>query len=293
MPLRSDSENFALIRVIGVGGGGSNAVNRMIRAEMMGVEFISCNMATYIKAVDNSNYPVGVIKDGVHLGPIDKPGVRDTVQALAGDRLNAYSLGDLISKALHDADNQGLDVTSASDSTGATKPYNWKAVGDNQLFPSTPNTAATDTQTMVEKAVKLSYEELQQAIAQGAGKPTSTLAQMTNPASFRALALIPSEDKSSKTNPVFDWKQNDVRSLPNNVKDVIRNVFKPGTEIRSGLDAVAPPVCTGDFHSGSAWDCFKQVLLADPIEALAQVAAGQTCPAANPCPQLQPAAHCP
>ena len=43
MPLQSDSENFALIRVIGVGGGGSNAVNRMIRAEMMGVEFIACN----------------------------------------------------------------------------------------------------------------------------------------------------------------------------------------------------------------------------------------------------------
>jgi cell division protein FtsZ len=43
MALRSDSENFALIRVIGVGGGGSNAVNRMIRAEMMGGEFIACN----------------------------------------------------------------------------------------------------------------------------------------------------------------------------------------------------------------------------------------------------------
>jgi cell division protein FtsZ len=43
MVLRSDSENFALIRVIGVGGGGSNAVNRMIRAELMGVEFIACN----------------------------------------------------------------------------------------------------------------------------------------------------------------------------------------------------------------------------------------------------------
>ena len=43
MSLRSDSENFALIRVVGVGGGGSNAVNRMIRAEMMGVEFIACN----------------------------------------------------------------------------------------------------------------------------------------------------------------------------------------------------------------------------------------------------------
>jgi cell division protein FtsZ len=43
MALRSDSENFALIRVIGIGGGGSNAVNRMIRAELMGVEFIAVN----------------------------------------------------------------------------------------------------------------------------------------------------------------------------------------------------------------------------------------------------------
>ncbi|HET6819516.1 MAG TPA: cell division protein FtsZ [Candidatus Limnocylindria bacterium] len=43
MPLRSDAEHFALIKVIGVGGGGSNAVNRMISAEMMGVEFIAVN----------------------------------------------------------------------------------------------------------------------------------------------------------------------------------------------------------------------------------------------------------
>ncbi len=43
MPLRSDAENFAQIKVVGVGGGGSNAVNRMIRAEMRGVEFIAVN----------------------------------------------------------------------------------------------------------------------------------------------------------------------------------------------------------------------------------------------------------
>ena len=43
MPLRSDIENFALIKVVGVGGGGSNAVNRMIRSDLMGVEFISVN----------------------------------------------------------------------------------------------------------------------------------------------------------------------------------------------------------------------------------------------------------
>jgi cell division protein FtsZ len=43
MPLRSDIENFALIKVVGIGGGGSNAVNRMIRAELLGVEFIAVN----------------------------------------------------------------------------------------------------------------------------------------------------------------------------------------------------------------------------------------------------------
>ncbi len=37
------AEGFAQIRVIGVGGGGSNAVNRMIQANMMGIEFIAVN----------------------------------------------------------------------------------------------------------------------------------------------------------------------------------------------------------------------------------------------------------
>ncbi|HVU68473.1 MAG TPA: cell division protein FtsZ [Ktedonobacteraceae bacterium] len=36
-------EGFAQIRVIGVGGGGSNAVNRMIQANMMGIEFLAVN----------------------------------------------------------------------------------------------------------------------------------------------------------------------------------------------------------------------------------------------------------
>ncbi len=39
-------EGFAQIRVIGVGGGGSNAVNRMIQANMMGIEFIAVNTDT-------------------------------------------------------------------------------------------------------------------------------------------------------------------------------------------------------------------------------------------------------
>ena len=36
-------ENSANIKVIGVGGGGNNAVNRMISAGVQGVEFISVN----------------------------------------------------------------------------------------------------------------------------------------------------------------------------------------------------------------------------------------------------------
>ena len=36
-------KQLANIKVIGVGGGGNNAVNRMISAEVRGVEFIAVN----------------------------------------------------------------------------------------------------------------------------------------------------------------------------------------------------------------------------------------------------------
>lgn len=38
-----DTEQFAQIKVIGVGGGGNNAVNRMIESQVKGIEFISIN----------------------------------------------------------------------------------------------------------------------------------------------------------------------------------------------------------------------------------------------------------
>lgn len=41
--LSSNVEEYAKIRVIGVGGGGSNAVDRMIEAGLMGVEYIAMN----------------------------------------------------------------------------------------------------------------------------------------------------------------------------------------------------------------------------------------------------------
>ena len=39
----ANGEYSAIIRVVGVGGGGSNAVNRMIQAELQGIEFIAVN----------------------------------------------------------------------------------------------------------------------------------------------------------------------------------------------------------------------------------------------------------
>ena len=49
-------ENFAKIKVVGVGGGGQNAVNRMIEEGIQGVEFIAVN--TDAQALMLSNAPV-------------------------------------------------------------------------------------------------------------------------------------------------------------------------------------------------------------------------------------------
>ena len=43
MPSRNGSEHLAVIKVVGVGGGGTNAVNRMVEAGVKGVEFIAVN----------------------------------------------------------------------------------------------------------------------------------------------------------------------------------------------------------------------------------------------------------
>jgi len=51
-----ETERQARIKVIGVGGGGGNAVNRMIQANMAGVEFIAAN--TDVQALKLSQAPV-------------------------------------------------------------------------------------------------------------------------------------------------------------------------------------------------------------------------------------------
>lgn len=53
-----DLEQFASIKVIGVGGGGNNAVNRMIAAGLQGVEFVSIN--TDAQALVHAQAPIRI-----------------------------------------------------------------------------------------------------------------------------------------------------------------------------------------------------------------------------------------
>ncbi|MCX6813048.1 MAG: cell division protein FtsZ, partial [Candidatus Azambacteria bacterium] len=41
--IKPDVETFARIKVIGVGGGGGNAITRMFNAQIKGVDFIAIN----------------------------------------------------------------------------------------------------------------------------------------------------------------------------------------------------------------------------------------------------------
>src|SRR6201995_3169682 len=53
-----EPQNGAKIKVIGAGGGGCNAVNRMIRAKVEGVEFITAN--TDLQALKLSQAPLKI-----------------------------------------------------------------------------------------------------------------------------------------------------------------------------------------------------------------------------------------
>ena len=47
MPNKMGSEHLAVIKVVGVGGGGTNAVNRMVEAGVKGVDLLAQNTDTH------------------------------------------------------------------------------------------------------------------------------------------------------------------------------------------------------------------------------------------------------
>ena len=78
-------EKSSIIKVIGIGGGGSNAVNHMFGQQIEGVNFIICN--TDAQAIALSNVP-----NKVQLGPHLTQGlVREPILKLA-DKLQKNRL---------------------------------------------------------------------------------------------------------------------------------------------------------------------------------------------------------
>jgi cell division protein FtsZ len=74
-------EKSSIIKVIGVGGGGSNAVNHMFNQHIEGVNFIICN--TDAQAIAQSNVP-----NKVQQGPIRI--LEDRPRRKALRKLNRY-----------------------------------------------------------------------------------------------------------------------------------------------------------------------------------------------------------
>ncbi len=58
--IQKDADNFVQIKVVGVGGGGGNAVNRMVRAGVKGVEFVAINTDQPALAVSQATQKIQI-----------------------------------------------------------------------------------------------------------------------------------------------------------------------------------------------------------------------------------------
>ena len=63
MSNQDSSERLAVIKVIGVGGGGTNAVNRMVEANVKGVEFIAINTDKQALLMSNADRVIHIGED--------------------------------------------------------------------------------------------------------------------------------------------------------------------------------------------------------------------------------------
>src|SRR5574343_475348 len=78
-------ENSSIIKVVGVGGGGSNAVNYMYEQGITGVDFIVCN--TDSQSLDKSPVPIKVqlgstLTEGRGAGSIPEVGRNAAIESL-------------------------------------------------------------------------------------------------------------------------------------------------------------------------------------------------------------------
>lgn len=86
-----DLDGLAVIKVVGVGGGGNNAVERMIEEGVQGVEFINCNTDSQVLKRSKADKTIQLGKDGLGAGANPEIGKKaaedsksDIVAALEG-----------------------------------------------------------------------------------------------------------------------------------------------------------------------------------------------------------------
>jgi hypothetical protein len=136
--------------------------------------------------------------------------VEGQINDLGGSALQSFSLGDIVSLAWHNADNEGLNVISQADQSGNAGPHKWRAVGDEHLSQS------PETRGMAVAAMKASLQELDQAAQMGnqvAGQPKTYTADstefqqvLTKLKPFAAEKFIPRADPAGGNQEmVWEW----------------------------------------------------------------------------------------
>ena len=121
MPFRmAEEESVAVIKVIGVGGGGGNAINTMVESRLTGVQFIAAN--TDMQALEKSRADIRL-----QLGPGITKGMGAGADPEMGREAAQESYDDLMSVlkgalAALETDNIEPFVTTAPFSMRSTLP---------------------------------------------------------------------------------------------------------------------------------------------------------------------------
>ena len=118
------------IKVIGVGGGGNNVVNRMVRTGTKGVDFIAINTDKQALTVSAATYKIQIgekLTNGQGAGSDPEVG-----------RKSAEENRNQISKALEDADMVFITAGPWRTRTWCSSPPAWAAAPAPARLPSWP-----------------------------------------------------------------------------------------------------------------------------------------------------------
>jgi hypothetical protein len=140
--------------------------------------------------------------------------VAGQVRQIGGAGLASASLGDIVALAIHNFDNEGLNVVSDVDPTGelVSGGFKWRSVGDGNMNNPTQGdqeqvSASEMTRKMTLAAMKASRRELDEARAEGleqSKEASSPSYQMPSP--FAALSYIPrAQTGDANVELKWDW----------------------------------------------------------------------------------------